>query len=63
LHRTHAQCFPSRDNRYNKRANGRTGGATAFTLETMGGDKVSNDYRSWGEWGNDPDSPVVKPKN
>jgi thiosulfate/3-mercaptopyruvate sulfurtransferase len=33
----------------------------AFTLELMGGDKVSNYYRSWSEWGNDPDAPVVKP--
>jgi thiosulfate/3-mercaptopyruvate sulfurtransferase len=34
----------------------------AFTLELMGGKQVRNYYRSWSEWGNDPDTPVVKPK-
>ena len=33
----------------------------AFTLELMGADQVSNYYRSWSEWGNDPDTPVVQP--
>jgi thiosulfate/3-mercaptopyruvate sulfurtransferase len=33
----------------------------AFTLELMGGQDVSNYYRSWAEWGNDPDTPVEKP--
>jgi thiosulfate/3-mercaptopyruvate sulfurtransferase len=35
--------------------------ALAFTLELMGDKDVSNYYRSWAEWGNDPDTPVVKP--
>lgn len=34
----------------------------AFVLELMGGKDVRNYYRSWAEWGNDPDTPVVKPK-
>jgi thiosulfate/3-mercaptopyruvate sulfurtransferase len=34
----------------------------AFTLELMGGKEVSNYYRSWAEWGNDPDTPIEKPK-
>jgi thiosulfate/3-mercaptopyruvate sulfurtransferase len=34
----------------------------AFVLELMGGKDVSNYYRSWAEWGNDPDTPVEKPK-
>jgi thiosulfate/3-mercaptopyruvate sulfurtransferase len=34
----------------------------AFTLELMGGKNVSNYYRSWAEWGNDPDTPIEKPK-
>jgi thiosulfate/3-mercaptopyruvate sulfurtransferase len=34
----------------------------AFVLELMGGKDVRNYYRSWAEWGNDPDSPIVKPK-
>jgi thiosulfate/3-mercaptopyruvate sulfurtransferase len=34
----------------------------AFTLELMGAKDVSNYYRSWAEWGNDPDTPVEKPK-
>lgn len=33
----------------------------AFTLELMGGRQVQNFYRSWSEWGNDPDTPIVKP--
>ena len=33
----------------------------AFGLRLMGADDVRNYYRSWGEWGNDPDTPVVKP--
>ena len=33
----------------------------AFVLELMGGKDVRNYYRSWSEWGNDPDTPVVKP--
>jgi 3-mercaptopyruvate sulfurtransferase SseA len=34
----------------------------AFALELMGGKDVRNYYRSWAEWGNDPDTPVVKPE-
>jgi thiosulfate/3-mercaptopyruvate sulfurtransferase len=34
----------------------------AFVLELMGGKDVRNYYRSWAEWGNDPDTPIVKPK-
>jgi thiosulfate/3-mercaptopyruvate sulfurtransferase len=34
----------------------------AFTLELMGGKEVSNYYRSWAEWGNDPNTPIEKPK-
>ena len=34
----------------------------AFALELMGAKNVRNYYRSWNEWGNDPDTPVVKPK-
>jgi thiosulfate/3-mercaptopyruvate sulfurtransferase len=34
----------------------------AFTLELMGGKQVRNYYRSWSEWGNDPDTPIAKPK-
>ena len=33
----------------------------AFALELMGGKQVGNYYRSWSEWGNDPDTPVAKP--
>ena len=33
----------------------------AFGLRLMGADDVRNYYRSWGEWGNDPDTPVAKP--
>ncbi|VTS01724.1 sulfurtransferase [Tuwongella immobilis] len=33
----------------------------AFTLELMGGKQVSNYYRSWSEWGNEPDTLIVKP--
>jgi thiosulfate/3-mercaptopyruvate sulfurtransferase len=35
----------------------------AFGLELMGGNEVRNYYRSWNEWGNSEDTPVVKPKN
>ncbi len=35
----------------------------AFGLELMGGKDVRNYYRSWAEWGNDPDTPIVVPKN
>jgi thiosulfate/3-mercaptopyruvate sulfurtransferase len=41
-----------------------TGGrasALAFALELMGGQQVGNYYKSWAEWGNDPNTPVVKP--
>ena len=31
----------------------------AFALELMGADGVSNYYRSWAEWGNAADTPVV----
>jgi thiosulfate/3-mercaptopyruvate sulfurtransferase len=34
----------------------------AFTLELMGGRQVKNYYRSWSEWGNAEDTPVVQPK-
>jgi thiosulfate/3-mercaptopyruvate sulfurtransferase len=33
----------------------------AFALELMGGKDVRNYYRSWNEWGNAEDTPVVKP--
>jgi thiosulfate/3-mercaptopyruvate sulfurtransferase len=33
----------------------------AFALELMGGTAVQNYYKSWGEWGNADDTPVVKP--
>ncbi len=33
----------------------------AFALELMGARDVRNYYRGWAEWGNDPDTPVVKP--
>jgi thiosulfate/3-mercaptopyruvate sulfurtransferase len=34
----------------------------AFALELMGAKEVRNYYRSWSEWGNADDTPVVKPK-
>jgi thiosulfate/3-mercaptopyruvate sulfurtransferase len=34
----------------------------AFGLELMGARDVSNYYRSWAEWGNADDTPVVTPK-
>jgi thiosulfate/3-mercaptopyruvate sulfurtransferase len=34
----------------------------AFALELMGGKDVRNYYRSWSEWGNAADTPVVQPK-
>jgi thiosulfate/3-mercaptopyruvate sulfurtransferase len=34
----------------------------AFTLELMGGKQVKNYYRSWAEWGNDPDTPIAQPR-
>jgi thiosulfate/3-mercaptopyruvate sulfurtransferase len=34
----------------------------AFVVELMGGKEVRNYYRSWSEWGNDPDVPIVRPK-
>jgi thiosulfate/3-mercaptopyruvate sulfurtransferase len=34
---------------------------TAFALELMGGKQVGNYYKSWSEWGNADDTPVVKP--
>jgi len=33
----------------------------AFTLELMGGAEVRNYYKSWSEWGNSDDTPVIKP--
>ena len=33
----------------------------AYGLELMGAKDVKNYYRSWSEWGNDADTPVVKP--
>jgi thiosulfate/3-mercaptopyruvate sulfurtransferase len=35
--------------------------AVAFALELMGGQQVGNYYKSWAEWGNAADTPVVKP--
>lgn len=34
----------------------------AFALELMGGKHVRNYYRSWAEWGNATDTPIVTPK-
>jgi thiosulfate/3-mercaptopyruvate sulfurtransferase len=34
----------------------------AFAVELMGGKQVRNYYRSWAEWGNDPNTPVIKKK-
>ncbi|MFO0845700.1 MAG: rhodanese-like domain-containing protein [Gemmataceae bacterium] len=34
----------------------------AFVMELMSGQPAMNYYRSWAEWGNDPDTPVVTPK-
>jgi thiosulfate/3-mercaptopyruvate sulfurtransferase len=34
----------------------------AFALELMGGKEVRNYYRSWSEWGNAEDTPIIKPK-
>jgi thiosulfate/3-mercaptopyruvate sulfurtransferase len=34
----------------------------AFAVELMGGKQVRNYYRSWSEWGNAEDTPIVKPK-
>lgn len=34
----------------------------AFTLELMGAKDVRNYYRSWSEWGNDAETPIVVPK-
>jgi thiosulfate/3-mercaptopyruvate sulfurtransferase len=34
----------------------------AFALELMGGKDVRNYYKSWNEWGNDTDTPIVQPK-
>lgn len=34
----------------------------AFGLELMGAKDVSNYYKSWSEWGNADDTPVVKPE-
>jgi thiosulfate/3-mercaptopyruvate sulfurtransferase len=33
----------------------------AFVIELMTGKPARNYYKSWAEWGNDPDTPVVKP--
>jgi thiosulfate/3-mercaptopyruvate sulfurtransferase len=33
----------------------------AFVLELMTGKPARNYYRSWSEWGNDPDTPIEKP--
>jgi thiosulfate/3-mercaptopyruvate sulfurtransferase len=33
----------------------------AFALELMGGKEIRNYYRSWSEWGNAEDTPIVKP--
>ncbi len=34
----------------------------AFVLELMGGKPARNYYRSWAEWGNDDETPIVTPK-
>ena len=34
----------------------------AFGLELMGGDRVSNYYRGWSEWGNSDETPVEMPE-
>jgi thiosulfate/3-mercaptopyruvate sulfurtransferase len=34
----------------------------AFVLELMGGKPARNYYRSWAEWGNDAETPIVTPK-
>jgi thiosulfate/3-mercaptopyruvate sulfurtransferase len=34
----------------------------AFGLELMGAEKVRNYYKSWAEWGNADDTPIVKPE-
>jgi thiosulfate/3-mercaptopyruvate sulfurtransferase len=34
----------------------------AFVFELMSGNPAANYYRSWAEWGNDPDTPVVTPR-
>ena len=34
----------------------------AFVLELMSGKEARNYYHSWAEWGNDSDTPVVKPR-
>jgi thiosulfate/3-mercaptopyruvate sulfurtransferase len=33
-----------------------------FAMELMGAKDVRNYYKSWAEWGNDPDTPIVTPK-
>ena len=35
----------------------------AFVVELMTGKPARNYYRSWAEWGNDPDTPIVTPKS
>ncbi len=35
----------------------------AFALELMGGNQVQNYYQSWAEWGNDPNTPIMKPSS
>jgi thiosulfate/3-mercaptopyruvate sulfurtransferase len=35
---------------------------TAFALELMGARDVRNYYRSWAEWGNADDTPVIRPR-
>jgi thiosulfate/3-mercaptopyruvate sulfurtransferase len=34
----------------------------AFVFELVSGKPAANYYRSWAEWGNHPDTPIVKPK-
>jgi thiosulfate/3-mercaptopyruvate sulfurtransferase len=34
----------------------------AFVLELMGAKQVRNYYKSWAEWGNDPETPIVTPQ-
>jgi 3-mercaptopyruvate sulfurtransferase SseA len=33
----------------------------AFVIELLTGKPARNYYKSWAEWGNDPDTPIAKP--
>lgn len=52
---------PSRPTATHCQSGGRAS-VMAFALELMGGNQVSNYYRSWGEWGNLEDTPIVIPE-